>query len=126
MKKNTVIYIVSALLFISIIANVWLLGTLRAYKYNASQGWFTYSREGVIEYPIMGIKISDIAEMKELVDSKVVGEFSVLSINVIDKNRVVITTGVHNAPLAGKGQFFRFKRVENKWVLVEPVTGWVS
>lgn len=130
MKTKFTIGIFALLLVASLAGNAWLGATLRAYRYNVSHGWFTYSREGASKYPIIGLSSSDLRQMMEQIDAtdqKHPEDKYVLFIEFQSADKVDITTGRQNGPLSGGGRMFRFNKTPNGWVLDNSTQGfWVS
>jgi len=120
MKTKWTIGILALLLVASLAGNTWLGATLRAYRYNVSQGWFTYSHEGAPDYPIVGLTSADLRHIMEQIDAtdeKRPEDKCVLFIEVLSADKVDITTGRQNAPLSGGGRTFRFNKTPDGWVL---------
>lgn len=108
--------IVLFLLSMSTCVNVWFAGTLRVYQYNYHHGWFTRSLRGP-EYPIDGLTSFDLKTMLDLID-KVENDDEnrrILSVDVLDSNRVKITTGRVTGNLGGTGSTFLFIRSGKEW-----------
>ena len=130
MKTKWIIGTLGVLLVASLAGNAWLGATLRAYRYNVSQGWFTYSYEGVPKYPIIGLSSSELQQMMEQIDAtdeKRPEDKYVLLIEFLGADKVDITTGRQDAPLSGGGRMFRFNKTPDGWLLDNSTQGiWVS
>ena len=130
MKTKWFAGILGLLLAASLAGNAWLGATLRAYRYNVSQGWFAYSREGAPEFPISGLSSSEMKRLLDLIDATEQQDLQdkcVLRVEVLGKNTVEITTGKQDGPLAGSGRVFRFFRTPAGWELDKKrLGGWLS
>ncbi len=130
MKTKWIVGTLGVLLVASLAGNAWLGATLRACRYNVSQGWFKYSREGAPEYPITGLTSSDLRQMMEQIDAtdgERAEDKCVLFIEVLSADKVEITTGRQDAPLSGGGRIFRFNKTAAGWELDVARHGiWVS
>lgn len=123
MKPKWIIGTLGALLLlVSLSANIWLGATLRVYRYNANQGWFSYSVEGAPAYPISGLSAADIEQIVEQIEATAEGNPDnkrIMKLEVFDKQTVEVTTGRLVGPLAGGGQKFRFIMTPTGWKLDE-------
>ena len=130
MKTNWIIGTLGVLLFASLASNAWLGATLKTYRYNVSQGWFTYSFQGAPEYPIIGLPSSDLKQMLDQIDASDEQRSEdkyVLMVEVLDLNTVEITTGRQDGPLSGGGRIFHFNRKTTGWELdIKRHGGWLS
>ena len=130
MKAKWIPGTLGLLLVASLAGNAWLGATLRAYRYNVSQGWFAYSRDGAPEFPISGLPATELKRLLDQIDATEqpnVEDKWVLLVEVLGKNSVEITTGKQDGPLAGCGRVFRFVRTSAGWELDKKrLGGWLS
>jgi hypothetical protein len=74
-------------------------------------------RKPASDYPATGMSVAElektIAEIKTLMP--VGKDMNILSIWIHDPDTINIRTGQQNAPLAGGGKTFEFRKIKGKW-----------
>jgi len=88
----------------------------------------TVEIEGIgINGRIVSIGIEDVAEIAEIVKG-IEDVDPILSIRVIDQEKVEVTTGVVRGPLDGGGRIYSLKKIDGEWDLDESkgTTHWMS
>ncbi len=119
--------IVVALLAASIAGNVYQGTKLACFAYRWKQGLMSYYDRWEPSYPVDGLSMSDLATMLEQVSKEDCKSQNkrILAVEMMDRNHVLIQTGIMVGGLAGGGLTFRFTRTADGWKLDERGS-WVS
>ena len=129
-KSSIIIYALAFTLMASVLLNAWLIRKSANCQHIPieKQIWDSHKLSPE-KYPVKGLTRDELKNMMDEIDKdeKRTDFINILAVDVIDRNRVKITTGQMNAPLSGGGRIFYFYRNKNGWELDKTsLSAWVS
>ncbi len=114
---------------ISLFVNICQFTKLKRYADRCEAGRMTYYENWKPTYPVDGLTLADLSAICaaiEAVESDPQNR-RILNVDMMDRNHVLIQTGIMKGGLSGGGSLFQFKREPGGWVIEPDKTSiWIS
>ena len=128
MKKYTLIAL-AVFVVISLCANIYQITKIRRYADRCKAGLMKYYEEWKPTYPVDGLTLADLSTICAAIDTNESDPQNrrILNVEMMDRNHVLIQTGIMKGGLWGGGRMFQFRRETDGWVIESDKTSsWVS
>lgn len=127
--KKMMTAVVAVVLLVSIGVNVYQAVKLRRYADRRERGLMKYYEDWIPTYPVDGLTLEDLSEIIGAIDREEpeLQDRRILNLEMMDRDHVLIQTGIMKGGLWGGGKMFRFKRGPHGWDLeADKTMGWIS
>lgn len=127
--KKMMTAVVAVILVVSIGVNVYQAVKLRRYADRRERGLMKYYEDWIPTYPVDGLTLKDLSEIIGAIDREEpeLQDRRILNLEMMDRDHVLIQTGIMKGGLWGGGKMFRFKRGPHGWELeADKTMVWIS
>lgn len=127
--KKMMTAMVAVILVVSIGVNVYQAVKLRRYADRRERGLMKYYEDWIPTYPVDGLTLEDLSEIIGAIDREEpeLQDRRILNLEMMDRDHVLIQTGIMKGGLWGGGKMFRFKRGPHGWELeADKTMVWIS
>lgn len=97
--------------------NVYLSSKLAHFADRRERDLMKYYEDWKPTYPVDGLTIADLSVISAAIDRQesVPQDRRMLQIEMMDRDHVLIQTGIKKGGLWGRGKMFRFRRDNDRW-----------